>query len=372
MAYPASIDSFTAKTDGVDNVMAADVNKLHTAIVAVETELGADPAGTAATVVARLNNSLSGAGMLQFAAATTLTIASGAVTATQNYHRLDTEGAVSTDDLDTITAMTEGHVLFLTTVSGARDVTLKHGTGNIQCAQAKDIVLGDPFDVAVLIYDDTVNYWLASSGAQWLSKAGGAIGGASNFSEFEADGTLVFHGDATVFDDLRIEPVSKSIGLKAPTFGTFRNGLLAYEFDDALVAAEKELFFSVQIPHAWKEGSNVSPHVHFAPLVAGSAGNLVRWGLEYSKAKIGTAFGASTTIYASTLAYGTITTQYSHCLVEFADIDMTGDTLSTILVCRLFRNSSHADDTLAQTVGLLYIDFHYEIDTIGSRAEFTK
>ena len=40
MAYPTTIDSFTVNVDGVDYVLAADVNELQTAIVAAETALG--------------------------------------------------------------------------------------------------------------------------------------------------------------------------------------------------------------------------------------------------------------------------------------------------------------------------------------------
>ncbi len=175
------------------------------------------------------------------------------------------------------------------------------------------------------------------------------------------------------WEDLRVEPVARNTGAKAPVFGAFRSGLLVYQFDDAAVASEKEVFFQVQMPHAWKEGSAVYPHVHWAPLVAGSAGNLVRWGLEFSVAEIGGTFGPSSTIYtSSTLVGGPVTTQYSHCLSPFPVIVMTGKTLSTVLLCRLFRNSSNAADTLAQTAGLLYIDFHYQIDAIGSRTEMAK
>lgn len=38
--YPASLDTFTNKTDGVDDVLAADINKLQDAIVAIQTKLG--------------------------------------------------------------------------------------------------------------------------------------------------------------------------------------------------------------------------------------------------------------------------------------------------------------------------------------------
>lgn len=54
MAYPGAIDSFTTKVNGVDVPDADHVNDLQTAVVAIETELGTDPAGSAATVSARI------------------------------------------------------------------------------------------------------------------------------------------------------------------------------------------------------------------------------------------------------------------------------------------------------------------------------
>jgi hypothetical protein len=42
-SYPTSIDSFTTKVDGVDNVMAAHINNLQDSVVAIETAIGAPP-----------------------------------------------------------------------------------------------------------------------------------------------------------------------------------------------------------------------------------------------------------------------------------------------------------------------------------------
>lgn len=44
--YPAGLDSYVAKVDGVDDVMAAHVNNMQDAIVAIETELGTQPRHT--------------------------------------------------------------------------------------------------------------------------------------------------------------------------------------------------------------------------------------------------------------------------------------------------------------------------------------
>ena len=54
-------------------------------------------------------------------------------------------------------------------------------------------------------------------------------------------------------------------------------------------------------------------------------------------------------------------------------ISGTGKNVSSMLICRLFRNSSDPDDDLAQAAFLLEMDFHFEIDLAGgSREEFAK
>lgn len=52
--YPAGLDAYAAHVDNVTTVIAAHVNDPSDAIEAIEAELGLDPAGAEATVVARL------------------------------------------------------------------------------------------------------------------------------------------------------------------------------------------------------------------------------------------------------------------------------------------------------------------------------
>ena len=90
--YPGDLDSFTANVDGVDDVLAADINELQVMGVATQTELGTDPAGSCTDLKTRLAHSINDAGMLEFDDCTELTISGGAVTVTQNYHKIDTQG----------------------------------------------------------------------------------------------------------------------------------------------------------------------------------------------------------------------------------------------------------------------------------------
>jgi hypothetical protein len=55
-SYPGGLDSYATKVDGVDDVMASHINNPQDAIVAIETELGADPAGAFTDVVSRLDS----------------------------------------------------------------------------------------------------------------------------------------------------------------------------------------------------------------------------------------------------------------------------------------------------------------------------
>jgi hypothetical protein len=173
------------------------------------------------------------------------------------------------------------------------------------------------------------------------------------------------------YDDLRFEPTMRSTGAKVPSFVLWKDGIYLFDFDNALVAAEKEFFFNVQMPHGWREGTPVSPHVHWVNKAAGTAGHVIRWGLEYTVATIGGIFPATTTIYGTTIQGGaSITNANSHIITEFPKIKMEGSKISTIIACRMFRNSSDAADSYTGTAGLLYVDWHYQTCKPGSREEY--
>lgn len=88
-----------------------------------------------------------------------LTIASGAVTRTQTYHTLDTEGDAGTDDLDTINGGANGDILILRPVSPDRTIVAKDGTGNLSLAG--DFTMDDNDDTLVVILAGSL--WLEIS-----------------------------------------------------------------------------------------------------------------------------------------------------------------------------------------------------------------
>ena len=100
---------------------------------------------------------------LIFAAATELTIATGAVAATQAAHTIDTESDGASDDLDDITGGTAEEVIWLRPANAARTVVLKHAIGadKIACPGGVDISLAEATDWACLAYDGT--QWIVQS-----------------------------------------------------------------------------------------------------------------------------------------------------------------------------------------------------------------
>tara|TARA_A100000171_G_scaffold51183_2_gene64726 strand:+ start:8244 stop:10058 length:1815 start_codon:yes stop_codon:yes gene_type:complete len=75
--------------------------------------------------------------------------------------RLDTEGGAASDDLDTISGGVDGQRLRVRTNVDARDVVIKHLSGNIDCGT--DITLSTRSDVAVFEYDEILSVWLLTS-----------------------------------------------------------------------------------------------------------------------------------------------------------------------------------------------------------------
>lgn len=234
---------------------------------------------------------------------------------------------------------------------------------------------------ALWLTTDTRRWWLRLDDATWLEMFPAlpwVIGDATNNVTIGTDGHLTLAGTARVWDDIRIEPSVRSSGTNVPAFsqwftnGAGSRGIYLYTFDNAVDASEKEVHFTCQLPHAWA-GTPIHIHVHWIAATT-AASSKVRWGLEYSWAEPLTAFGNTALIYATDPEGGdTGTTQYKHMITEFANLtpSTAQDGFSSTLICRLWRDSSDAADTYTNSVGLLYIDAHIELNKMGSNDEYS-
>lgn len=236
----------------------------------------------------------------------------------------------------------------------ARGATLRFGTvlaaddatGTLTCDLAGTTLYGVPFmGTFAPQVDDTV----------WLLHQDSIV---------VAIGAWEGHGG---WDDLRTPLLRATTGSGTPTLAAFRGGLYAYSFSQTTM---NELFFDVQLPHGWVPGTALHPHIHWSPGNSTNTG-VVRWGLEYAWANAvnppGNVFPAPTTVYVEQAAGGT---PYQQQIASFPAIDGAGMRLSSVLLCRLFRDAAHVNDTFTTGAFGISSDFHHLVSSVGSSDEF--
>lgn len=129
-----------------------------------------------------------------------------------------------------------------------------------------------------------------------------------------------------------------------------------------------------EMQHDYKEGTNLSFHVHWSGNDAPTDTDYVQWQLTYTNARDNNTINAATPIVIET-AYDT---QYEMIRSDFPDIVGTtggvdggnikiGDQFYFKLKRIAADGDAYAGDAVVATLGV-----HYQIDTIGSRQQGTK
>ncbi len=189
-----------------------------------------------------------------------------------------------------------------------------------------------------------------------------SVGADSDFL-LECGSQKTLELQTTVWDDEKI-PIGAMIpGAVPPTVGTFFGSVSVLLFAPG---AMNEVYLTIQLPHRYKEGTDIEAHVHWSPTSTSTLN--VKWNLDYHWKNIGAAFtGAATTISVTDPGNG-VTGE--HQVAAFPTITGSGQTISSMLVCRLYRDATN--DNYPQNAALLEFDIHFEVNTLGSRQEFIK
>jgi hypothetical protein len=132
--------------------------------------------------------------------------------------------------------------------------------------------------------------------------------------------------------------------------------------------ADNHLAGVAQMPHSWKEGSVVRPHIHWAKTDV--AEGEIAWQLRYAVVGIGEVVPAYSDWVDGVTAVDHEDTVDQQALTTFGDIDMTGQTVSALILWELRRDVS--EDDVGEVVRFFELDFHYQVDSRGSRQEFVK
>lgn len=176
----------------------------------------------------------------------------------------------------------------------------------------------------------------------------------------------------TLWEDLRVSTTSTKLGgSKDPNWAQFATngsgsrGVYTYSFNHIV---ENEVFFNVQLPHGWVEGTDIYWHVHWSASTSSNIGTIV-WGLEYTWSNIGSVFPNTTIVGVADGVDFPGGSLKKHMMTSGVKINASGKTASSMILCRMFRdltNSTGAgNNTLLESIFLLENDFHYQCNACG-------
>lgn len=162
------------------------------------------------------------------------------------------------------------------------------------------------------------------------------------------------------WDDITADLTAGKPGATSPTWASYRDGIYAWSFG---AASDDEIFITFHIKHDYADGTKVYPHFHFSPPGGSTATGVVRIGFEYTvqKGHQQGAFPATTTVYVDHSIDSA--DPYGHRIAEVSDAQaFSAFEADSLILMRVFRNGSHANDTFGDPIFGLTADIHFQTD----------
>jgi hypothetical protein len=147
-------------------------------------------------------------------------------------------------------------------------------------------------------------------------------------------------------------------GYLSPDVKPLAGSVEAYMFRDDLV---ESLGVRFAVPHDIKVGTDMFPHIRWSPNTTSTG--TVRWGIEFMVAELGTGiFKDSVTIYLEEAGSSTLDKLQ---LVE-SDVQIEAKEPDTLIIGRVFRDSTHVNDTFVGDAAIHVACLHYQADVVGT------
>jgi len=174
---------------------------------------------------------------------------------------------------------------------------------------------------------------------------------------------LILYGSATVWDDLFFPFTTGTNG--GNTYPTFSADSMVWRFvTDTTGPSQCIQYFCVQLPHSWKQGSTVFPHVHYKYT---TSQGVPQFRVKYKWMSVSGTTSVAWKWYI--LNANTGTTNKSHQMnYRVTGISGSGQTISSILVCQVYLYSQ----TGTGGIDAYQFDIHFEKDGLGSPKEVYK
>ena len=192
------------------------------------------------------------------------------------------------------------------------------------------------------------------------------FGDATDNTTIEADGTVVCNGAATTWNDINISLVPPAGGAAAPAVIAVNGDawLDCYAFA-GLKATPDVVHSGMEILHDYKEGLDITFHIHWAPVNTTVAN--VKWHLRYAwfnRLGIPTGVSAFVTSTTSGVAWQEQTSGIT--------ISGTGKRMGSRFLFAIIRDATDVADTYLFNAATFDMGVHYEKDMMGSRQITTK
>lgn len=183
------------------------------------------------------------------------------------------------------------------------------------------------------------------------------------------------YGTGIWWDDLVSPAFTFKTGSGAPTYDT-NECAYAFQSGDSCFPTP------MQMPHAWKQGTDIHPHVHFHKTVGqGTGGSNIVWQLDYKWGNIEGQFPAAWTTITWTNSIDQppdgSTTWVTNALTQhlgepLTAMSGTGKTVSSYIKLHLLMTTNTANPYQAGSVYVDGFDLHIQKDGLGSKNELTK
>jgi hypothetical protein len=178
----------------------------------------------------------------------------------------------------------------------------------------------------------------------------------------QTHGAVILHDE---WDDTQQMALAlRDVGANVPNltqYGT--SGLYFPQFD-----IDDLLCFSIQLPHGYREGTSVEPHVHWCGDTVDT--DVVKWELNYQwlNPESDVIAAAATTITCQEA----VNTAGITKLTGFPTVAKADAKISSIFAGNIRRIANGTGTEAAGNIFLQFFDLHFRRNTAGSRQEYVK
>jgi hypothetical protein len=197
--------------------------------------------------------------------------------------------------------------------------------------------------------------------------------GSANISGDITCSRILFTGE--IWDDMKVDGLSvKTSGLGAMGEGNWSGSALfpTYFFKGGGVS-DTNCWMNVQLPHDYKQGTDVLLHIHVSPEVTAAGANTGSlWEVGYHWRNVNQEATTPVTVVSNITGSLNGKKAWQHVILPMCNLTGAGKTASSVIKVNIKRLDNNALDNYPDDIYLDSVDLHYRKDRIGSANEMSQ